>query len=83
MAMNGAGSSSGTAGPFQFSPPKDFSGKKEDCEELSFKLKAYLCLMDSEYKKERQRIEQQLEHELTDADFTTEDGVVKQGTLKR
>ena len=36
-------------GPFQFQPPKEFSGKREDFEEFAFKLKSYLCLINPKY----------------------------------
>ena len=47
----------GSGGTWQFNPPKEFSGKKEDFEEFSFKLKAYLILMDPEYQIDLQAIE--------------------------
>jgi len=55
-------------GPFQFQPPKEFSGKREDSEEFVFKLKSYLCLIDPKYLLHLQAL-QDRERELTAADF--------------
>ena len=55
-------------GPFQFQPPKEFSGKREDFEEFVFKLKSYLCLINPKYLIHLQAL-QDREQELTAADF--------------
>ena len=83
--MPAASGAFGTAGPFQFAPPKEFTGKKEDFEEFTFKLRAYLNLMDAEYEDILTRIEANLETEITDAHFLEQDGctVNEEGLQKR
>jgi len=55
-------------GPFQFQPPKEFSGKREDFEKFVFKLKSYLCLINPKNLIHLQAL-QDRERELTAADF--------------
>ena len=38
-----------SSGPFQFAAPSSFDGKRENFEEFSFKLRAYLNLMNPRY----------------------------------
>ena len=61
-------------GPWQFNPPKEFSGKKEDFEEFAFKLKAYLSIMNSDYAEDLRRIEENMDTEIIDAHFNDASG---------
>ena len=72
-----------SSGPFHFTAPKEFSGKKEDFEEFSFKLRAYLCLMDPKYGDDLNVIESNLETEITDAHFYDGTGNLKADLLAR
>ena len=71
------------SGPFHFAAPKEFSGKKEDFEEFSFKLRAYLCLMDPKYNDDLNAIELNPDLEITDANFIDSSGTVKTDLLQR
>ena len=73
----------GASGPFHFSPPKEFSGKKEDFEEFAFKLKAYLCLMDAEYQNDLQAIDSNPDRPITDANFIDQNGNPKAELIQR
>ena len=59
-------------GPFQFNTPKEFSGRREDFEEFVFKLKAYLGLVNPEYRVHLSALQDKTE-ELTDEYFMDED----------
>ena len=69
-------------GPFQFTPPKEFDGKKENFEEFTFKLKAYLFLMDAGYEQHLKAKEAKSEIEVTDADFIDESGHPRSALIK-
>ena len=66
------------SGPFQFAPPFAFSGKREDFEELSFKFRAYMNLMNPSFSKVFKLIEEHLETEITGAAFTDVNGQTDQ-----
>ena len=57
-------------GPWQFNPPKEFGGKKEDFEEFAFKLKAYLSIMNASYTEDLRRIEENMDVEIVESHFT-------------
>ncbi len=70
-------------GPFNFSPPDRFSGKKEDWEEFAFKLKAYLGLMEPKYFEELQVVEDHVDVELLDDMFRDETGAPREEIQQR
>ena len=59
--------------PFQFAPPSKFSGKREDFEEFSFTLKAYLNLMEGTFGSTMLQAEE-TENDITDDFFRNPDG---------
>ena len=61
-------------GPFQFTPPDKFDGKKENFEEFAFKLKPDLYLMDPGYMTASREIEDNPDKDITDESFVEEDG---------
>ena len=69
--------------PFQFAPPASFSGKKEDFEELAFKLKAYLALMDVTYLNDLEAIESHPDTEIDDDTFKNPDGTYKRDLVDK
>ena len=64
--------------PFQFAPPANFSGKKEDFEEFAFKLNAYSALMDVSYLNDLEAVETRIDREITKDTFMNDDGTIKQ-----
>ena len=62
--------------PFQFAPPSKFSGKREDFEEFSITLKAYLNLIDGTFGSTMLQAEQ-TENEINDDFFRNPDGSFK------
>ena len=67
------------SGPFQFTPPGSFSGKREEFEEFSFKFKAYMNLMNPRYAETFKQVEDRLDEEITDSAFSVgSEGAVDQ-----
>ena len=83
-----SGMTSGSSGigfnsnlPFQFTPPSKFDGKREDFEEFSFTLKAYLNLMDKTFAGTMVQAESS-DTEIGDAFFMLPDGSANIKTLE-
>ena len=68
-------------GPFQFQPPREFSGRREDFEEFVFKLRAYLSLINPEYDTHLTALQDRAD-ELTDVDFQDDQGRPKQDLIQ-
>ena len=78
----GAGGISFTSSlPFQFAPPSKFSGKREDFEEFSITLKAYLNLIDGTFGGTMLQAEE-MESDITDDFFKNPDGSFKEKTVQ-
>lgn len=69
-----ASSAFGTNGPFHFQPPKEFDGKKESFEEVSYRLKAYLGLTNPALKVVLEKVEVKLQVDINDKTFNDEQG---------
>ena len=65
-----------SSGPFQFAAPSSFDGKKENFEEFSFKLRAYLNLMNTRYQEALKGIDGNLDQEITDDHFKLPNGTI-------
>ena len=72
-----------SGGPWQFTPPKDFTGKKEDFEEFAFKLKAYLCIMNPQFGIDLQKIEENGDTDIVEDHFNDSDGNPIDGLRER
>ena len=68
MAASSGSSSFAPSGPFHFAAPKEFDGKNY-FEEFSFKLQAYLSLMNKDYSGARQRVEENLDTTISEEFF--------------
>ena len=70
-------------GPWQFNPPKEFSGKKEDFEEFAFKLKACLSIMNASHTEDLRRIEENMDVEIVESHFNDSAGDPIEGLRER
>lgn len=59
----------GPTGPFHFQATKEFDGKKEKFDDISFKSKSYLSLMNPAFASTMNNIEASLGSPVTEAHF--------------
>ena len=71
-----------SSGAFQFRPPKSFSGKREEFEEWSWTLKAYLSLIHPSYSAKMNDAELRKDP-LPEEFFKNPDGTYNQTVIQR